>query len=206
MADIISSIPDGEFNVDKNKIIEMLEKSSNNRFSKILEDKTREKSAVDTDGKFKQAPEDVIAKSEEKIQQIKQAITEASKIQNIKTEEGESSSEQTESNTYAVDTDTVNYETLTGNNNIAVLKDVFTGKIKISEYLEQTAIRQYKLMDTAMQGDMLLNASGKFFNDLVENTKSATLENLLSIGWKGKSFDATQKVKHEVEERNDDVA
>ena len=61
-------------------------------------------------------------------------------------------------------------------------------------------------MDAAIQGDMLLNASGKFFNDLVKNTKSSTLENLLAIGWKGKSYDATQKVKDEAEERKDDVA
>ena len=61
-------------------------------------------------------------------------------------------------------------------------------------------------MNTAMQGNILLNATGEFFNDLVQNLETSTFEHLLSIGWKGRSYNATQKVKDEVEERRDDVA
>ena len=156
----------------------------------------KEKTATDKNGNFKTASSDVIAKSEEKIQVIKQSIQEAPTTEPLVVKKIESS-----------DTSSViNYETLTGDDSADIIKDIFTGKIKVSEYLEQVAIKKYKLMNTAMQGNILLNATGEFFNDLVQNLETSTFEHLLSIGWKGRSYTATQKVKDEVEERKDDVA
>ena len=185
-------------NIDKNKLTEMLNNKSENKFSETVQ-KMAEKTAIDKEtGFLKTADAEIVAKSQEKIQEIKNSITEPLEQQPVITKEAP---------VIAQNQDVViNYETLTGSGNTSRLKDVFTGKIKVSEFLEQAAIKQYKLMDTAMQGNILLDSSGKFFNDLVANTKTSTLENLLSIGWKGRSFDATQKVKEETEERKDDVA
>ena len=197
MAKFISN-DSNSLNIDKDKLTEILNKATENKFSEKLKD-INEKSAIDKDtGMLKTTSVEKITESEEKIKEIKQAITETSAPQ-------ETTPEETKKEDIA-DTDIVDYETITGNGNIEVIKDVFTGKIKTSEYIKKTAIKQYKLMDAAIQGDMLLAASGKFFNDLVKNTKSSTLENLLAIGWKGKSYDATQQVINEAEERKDDVA
>lgn len=193
----ILSEDSNDLNIDKNKLTEILDKITDNKFSETVQ-KISEKSAIDESGKFKTAPLEVISESEEKIKEIKQTFPDTSTPETLTAVINDEIIES--------DDTIINYETLTQNGNITILKDVFAGKIKISEFLEQTAIKQYKLMDTAIQGNILLDASGKFFNDLIKNTKSSALENLLAAGWKGKCYDATQKVKNEVQERNDDVA
>ena len=166
------------------------------------EKSAKEKSATDETGKFKTASEEVIDKSKEKIQAIKQSIEDASNPKPIVAEAKNSKGESADTS----DTSVINYDTITGDDGTDIIKDIFTGKIKVSEYLEQVAIKKYKLMNTAMQGNILLNATGKFFNDLVQNLETSTFEHLLSIGWKGRSFYATEQVKNEVEERKNDVA
>ena len=213
MADIISSIPDGEFNVDKNKIIEMLEKSSNNRFSKILEDKTREKSAVDKDGKFKTAPEEIIKKSEEKIQEIKQAIEEASNPQksgsestqkrqitekySAKKEEDSKELSETEANSI----ETIKFREAIKNGDFKALKDVFTGKKNVSKYVKQDAIKQFKIQDEASQKLLMLKAVGDFYDDLLSNLKTSRLQAFIERGY-AKNYDAKQKMEKELDERN----
>ena len=195
---------------DKKKIEFKIKEIEEKQPSKLREYKqyyeaekyAKEKSATDETGKFKTASKEVIAKSEEKIQAIKQSIDESVKLEPIVIEAKNSKSETTNT----PDTGIVSYETITGDDGADIIKDIFAGKIKVSEYLEQVAIKKYKLMNTAMQGNILLNATGEFFNDLVENLETSTFEHLLSIGWKGRSYDATQKVKEEVEERKNDVA
>ena len=185
-------------NIDKNKLTEMLNKMSENKFSETVQ-KMGEKTAIDKEtGLLKTADTETVAKSKEKILLIKESIKEETEPQPVIIKEIPEIAQNQD--------DIINYGMLTDDGNTSLLKDVFTGKIKVSEFLAQAAIKQYKLMDTAMQGNILLDSSGKFFNDLVANTKTSTLENLLSIGWKGRSFDATQKVKEEAEERKDDVA
>ena len=191
---------------DKRKIEYKIKEIEDKQPSKLREYKqfyeaeksAKEKSATDETGKFKTVSGEIIAKSEEKIQAFKQIIDEAAKPEPIVVKKGETADTS--------DTGAVNYDTITGDDGTDIIKDIFTGKIKVSEYLEQVAIKKYKLMDTAMQGNILLNATGEFFNDLVQNLETSTFEHLLSIGWKGRSYNATQKVKDEVEERRDDVA
>ena len=193
------SLHQDSLDIPGNELKEFLNKVTDNKLSEAIKN-VNEKSAIDTKtGMFKTTDAEIVALSEQKMNKNKQTITEMSIPQIQKTNEEIAEISPTE-------TDIIDYKTITGNNGTDIIKDIFTGKIKISDYLEKTAIKQYKLMDAAIQGDMLLNASGKFFNDLVKNTKSSTLENLLAIGWKGKSYDATQKVKDEAEERKDDVA
>ncbi len=195
---------------DKKKIEYKIKEIEDKQPSKLREYKqfyeaeksAKEKSATDETGKFKTASEEVIAKSEEKIQAIKQSIEEASTSEPIVVEVKNNKGKTADTS----DTGVINYDTITGDNGTDIIKDIFTGKVKVSEYLEQVAIKKYKLMDTAMQGNILLNATGEFFNDLVQNLETSTFEHLLSIGWKGRSYNATQKVKDEVEERRDDVA
>ena len=187
--------------LDFDKLTRILDITTDNKFSEQLQI-ISEKSATDESGKFKTASEEVIAKSEEKIQAIKQSIEEASTSEPIVAEIKNSKSETAN----ASDTGIVSYETITGDDSAGIIKDIFTGKIKVSEYLEQVAIKKYKLMDTAMQGNILLNATGEFFNDLVKTLETSTFEHLLSVGWKGRSYDATQRVKDEIEERKNDVA
>lgn len=166
------------------------------------EKSAKEKSATDETGKFKTASEKTIAKSEEKIQAIKQSIEEASSSEQIVVEAKNNKGESVNT----TDTGVINYDIITGDDGVDIIKDIFTGKVKVSEYLEQVAIKKYKLMNTAMQGNILLNATGEFFNDLVQTLETSTFEHLLSIGWKGRSYAATQQVKNEVEKRQDDVA
>ena len=196
MAKFISNNPD-DLNIDKKKLTEILDKLSENKFSDKVQE-LAEKSATDESGKFKTASEEVISKSEEKIKTIRQSLEEASTPEPIVVKKGETADTS--------DTGAVNYDTITGDDGTNIIKDIFTGKVKVSEYLEQVAIKKYKLMNTAMQGNILLNATGEFFNDLVQTLETSTFEHLLSIGWKGRSYDATQKVKDEVEERRDNVA
>ncbi len=86
------------------------------------------------------------------------------------------------------------------------IKDIITGKRKIFSSSErQSAIDKYKLLNVAMQGALLQQSIGKFFNDLIENTKTSTLENLLAVGWKGRSVSITDQVKETIEERNEDI-
>ena len=183
------------------KLKELLNEITDNKFSEEL-NKLSEKSATDETGKFKTASEEVIAKSEEKIQAIKQSIEAASTPEQIFIE----TKNNKEKTTASSGTNIIDYETISGDDGVNIIKDIFTGKVKVSEYLEQVAIKKYKLMNTAMQGNILLNATGEFFNDLVQTLETSTFEHLLSIGWKGRSYDATQKVKDEVEERRDNVA
>ena len=195
---------------DKNKVEIITKELEDKQPSKLREYKqfyeaeksAKEKSATDESGKFKTASEEVISKSEEKIKTIRQSIEEASTPEQMVVEAKNSKSETTKTS----DAGTVCYETITGDDGTDIIKDIFTGKVKVSEYLEQVAIKKYKLMNTAMQGNILLNATGEFFNDLVQTLETSTFEHLLSIGWKGRSYDATQKVKDEVEERRDNVA
>lgn len=86
------------------------------------------------------------------------------------------------------------------------IKNIITGKRKIFSSAErQSAIAKYKLLNVAMQGALLQQSIGKFFNDLIENTKTSTLENLLAVGWKGRSVSITDQVKEIIEERNEDI-
>ena len=199
LADFVSKYKDSLNSYNEYK--DELDKITDNKFSEEL-NKISEKNAVDETGNFKTVSEEVIAKSEEKIQAIKQNIEKASASEPIVVETKNSKSETANTS----DSGIITYESITGDNGTDIIKDIFTGKIKVSEYLEQVAIKKYKLMDTAMQGNILLNATGEFFNDLVQNLETSTFEHLLSIGWKGRSYDATQKVKNEVEERKNDVA
>ena len=202
MADIISSIPDGEFNVDKNKIIEMLEKSSNNRFSKILEDKTREKSAVDKNGNFKQAPREVVAKSMEKSQKILQNFEpepEKYIIEKDSAEKEEDSNGLSEVETYSIKI--IKFREAIKNGDFRALKDVFTGKEYVSQYDEQTAIEQFKLKDETSQRFLIIKAVGDFYDELLSNLKTSRLEAFIEKDY-AKNYDAKQKMKNELDERN----
>ena len=201
MAKFISNNPD-DLNIDKKKLTEILDKLSENKFSDKVQ-KLAEKSAIDKDtGMLKTADKETIYLSKERIQEIKQNITDISNPEPIVVEAENSKSETNNTS----DTGTISYKTITGDDGSDIIKDIFTGKVKVSEYLEQVAIKQYKLMNTAVQGNILLNATGEFFNDLVQTLETSTFEHLLSIGWKGRSYAATQQVKDEVEKRQDDVA
>lgn len=189
------------FSVPKEKLTKFFDEITNNKFSEELS-KVNEKSATDETGKFKTASEEVIDKSKEKIQAIKQSIEDASNPKPIVVEAKNNKGESADTSEASV----INYETITSDDGADIIKDIFTGKVKVSEYLEQVAIKKYKLMNTAMQGNILLNATGEFFNDLVHNLETSTFEHLLSIGWKGRSYAATKQVKDEVEQRENGVA
>ena len=189
--------------ITKDDFIKKLNKLTDNKYSEAIGDTNPDnlydkKSTNKNDDLFKTASPKVIAQSEENIRSIRQFMADTSS-QDVYTVEPKSDSSATNNESPVV-------EAASQNVNIKILTDIFTGKVKISKFFEQAAIKQYKLMDTAAQGNILLKATGKFFNDLVDNTKSSTLENLINAGWKGRSFDATKKVKDAIEERNDDVA
>lgn len=185
-----------DITVDKLK--ELLNEITDNKFSEILNN-ISEKSAINKEtGMLKIADNETIAQSKEKIQEIKEKLYESSTTENYITDRNNRREEMLNT--------AVNYETIMEDDGVKLIKDILSGKVRVSEYLEQVAIKQYKLMNTAMQGNILLNATGEFFNDLVENLETSTFEHLLNIGWKGRSYAATKQVKDEFEERKNDVA
>ena len=195
LADFLSKNKD-PLNITKDKIKELLDEGSENKFSEIIENQSK-KSAFDSElSNFKIVSVEQIFQSEEKIQEIKQIIENDILQNNI-------DDRATEESLLAQNID---FRTLTDNYNVERIKDIFTGKVKISDFLQVVAIKHYKLMNVSTQGQMLQSATGKFFNDLIDNTKSSTLKKLLNVGWKGNSFALTKQVKDTIEERNDDVA
>ena len=185
-------------NITVDKLKELLNEITDNKFSEILNN-ISEKSAINKEtGMLKIADNETIAQSKEKIQEIKEKLYESSTTENYITDRNNRREEMLNT--------AVNYETIMEDDGVKLIKDILSGKVKVSEYLEQVAIKQYKLMNTAMQGNILLNATGEFFNDLVENLETSTFEHLLNIGWKGRSYAATKQVKDEFEERKNDVA
>ncbi len=86
------------------------------------------------------------------------------------------------------------------------IKDLITGKVKVQTKSEETAVIEgYKLLNTAIQGNLLQRSTGEFFNKLIDNTKTSTLRDLIAVGWKGRSFAITKQVEETIEERKDDV-
>lgn len=201
LAEFVSNYQDS-LSIDKEKLTEILDKATDNKYSEAVQ-KLSEKTAVDSEtGMLKNKPEEVVASSEEKIEAIKQEI-EVNTPKESTLPQVELVSETPKQNYTAVPL----LQTLGGIYSFEVLKDVITGKIKNqSKSEEHAAIESYKLLNTAMQGSLLQRSTGEFFNKLIDNTKTSTLKNLLSVGWKGRSVDITNKVKETIDDRKDDVA
>ena len=87
------------------------------------------------------------------------------------------------------------------------IKKIVTGQNKTyTQAAKKLLIAKYKLFNTAMQGELLQQSIGSFFNELVDNTKTTTLKNLIAVGWKGSSVAITKQVKETIDERNKDIA
>ena len=183
-------------NIDKEKLEKVLNEVSDNKYSEIAE-KLPEKNAIDSEtGSFKTTDTQIISKAEQKIEAIKEEIA-------LNTPK-EKTLPQIERNTKI---ETPSMKLQNGICSFEVIKDIIIGKTKTQSKAEENdAIESYKLLNSAMQGNLLQASTGKFFNKLIDNTKTSTLKNLIEIGWKGRSFASTKQVKETIEERKDDVA
>lgn len=186
-------------NFDKTKLAKLINELSDNKFSETIQ-KMSEKSAVDSEtGMLKNKSEEVVTTSEQKIEAIKQEIA-------LNTQR-ETSLPQDAHTPEPANNEAPLIQAFSGKYSFENIKDIIIGKTKTQcKSEEKAAIEGYKLLNTAMQGNLLQRSTGDFFNKLIDNTKTSTLKELLAVGWKGRSFDITKKVEETIEERKDDVA
>ena len=201
LAEFVSNYQDS-LSIDKEKLTEILDKATDNKYSEAVQ-KLSEKTAVDSEtGMLKNKPEEVVASSEEKIEAIKQEIE-------VNTPK-ESTLPQVE---LVSETPNQNYiispifQAFSSISSFKELKDKITGKTKIKNNAEeQSIIDNYKLQDTATQGNLLQRATGKLRKKLREATSTSAFEHLFAIGWKDKSVSATKEDKEIIEKRKKEAA
>ena len=193
--------PNSNFSISKEKFKEIFDTITDNEFSKAVE-KTQG-SAIDpkTGGFKKTASADVISEKRENAhfltQQLYNNNPQEQQIESFAIIKGNNEA-STPLNAYN------NILSSASNYSVSEILDIITGKKDNTTRTEEdNAIESYKLQNIAIQGNLLRSASGKFFNKLLENTKTYTLKLLIAAGWKGNSFTETQKVQETIKERDE---
>ncbi len=183
-------------NLSREELSEIFDKASNKEYSKVAE-KIPDKSAIDSEtGNFKKTAEQA------EIQVIKQ------NIETSKQEIARNSEE--ESNKYQIIQDLPNKvknpaKSNSGTNtstflsyNFENLKDIITGKIKNSKFVEideNSVINKFSEMNTSEQILLLgTHMKGKYFRNFIKNAKDTTLKLWVDLGMKASSVDDTKFV------------
>lgn len=194
--------PDNNFNISIDKVKEILDEVTECKFSNVIEKVVEEQSAIDsTTGNFKTPSTQEIEEKKDYLSYLTQQTLNGAQNDEPQSFVVVSGSKENESDKTFIPL--LNAQTY----NVSQILDIITGKKSDATKAEENeAIESYKLLNTAIQGNLLRSASGKFFNKLLENTKTLTLKLLLATGWKANSFAETQKVKETVEERKQESA
>ncbi len=198
----IFSNDSNNLNIDKSKLTELLDKLSDNKFSEEMQKQAEKTSYDQENGGYKTGTEAEFDAAAKKAEELKEAI-----VSNTPSENDLPKLEPRDIELKGDSNASLLTPKLYGDKfSFDAIKDLITGKVKVQTKSEETAVIEgYKLLNTAIQGNLLQRSTGEFFNKLIDNTKTSTLRDLIAVGWKGRSFAITKQVEETIEERKDDV-